>query len=70
MSAKKRDECLLALEQDEDTTVMLASLGVCAVGLNLTAANNVSRATRIVLIFLINMIALAVRSGRLTLLST
>ncbi|KAK4636028.1 Helicase-like transcription factor [Fulvia fulva] len=41
MSASKRDGALQALEQDKGTTVMLASLGVCAVGLNLTAANNV-----------------------------
>ena len=41
MSASKRDDALISLEQDDDTTVMLASLGVCAVGLNLTAANNV-----------------------------
>ncbi|CAK4031216.1 related to helicase-like transcription factor [Lecanosticta acicola] len=41
MSAKNRDDCLRALEQDDETTVMLASLQVCAVGLNLTAANNV-----------------------------
>ncbi|KAK4506659.1 hypothetical protein PRZ48_000391 [Zasmidium cellare] len=41
MSAQKRDGALQQLEEDKDTTVMLASLGVCAVGLNLTAANNV-----------------------------
>ncbi|EME49117.1 hypothetical protein DOTSEDRAFT_67996 [Dothistroma septosporum NZE10] len=41
MSASERDEALQSLEQDKDTTVMLASLGVCAVGLNLTAANSV-----------------------------
>lgn len=41
MSAPKRDTSLRALESDDDTTIMLASLGVCAVGLNLTAANQV-----------------------------
>ncbi|KAK3678603.1 hypothetical protein LTR78_001901 [Recurvomyces mirabilis] len=41
MSAQKRDAALQALEKDDDCTVMLASLGVCAVGLNLTAANQV-----------------------------
>lgn len=41
MSAQKRDGALRQLEGDKDTTIMLASLGVCAVGLNLTAANNV-----------------------------
>lgn len=41
MSAQKRDAALQELENDKDTTIMLASLGVCAVGLNLTAANNV-----------------------------
>ncbi|KAK6438488.1 hypothetical protein LTR95_005306 [Oleoguttula sp. CCFEE 5521] len=41
MSAQKRDAALQALETDDGTTVMLASLGVCAVGLNLTAANQI-----------------------------
>lgn len=41
MSAGKRDAALRSLEKDPSCTVMLASLGVCAVGLNLTAANQV-----------------------------
>ena len=41
MSAPKRDIALRSLEQDPECTIMLASLGVCAVGLNLTAANQV-----------------------------
>lgn len=41
MSATSRDESLHALERDPSCTVMLASLGVCAVGLNLVAANQV-----------------------------
>jgi len=41
MSAQKRDAALHALESDDDTTIMLASLGVCAVGLNLVAANQI-----------------------------
>lgn len=41
MSAPKRDEALRALDNDPATTVLLASLGVCAVGLNLTAANQI-----------------------------
>nr|OQO26347.1 hypothetical protein B0A51_06434 [Rachicladosporium sp. CCFEE 5018] len=41
MSAQERDAALHALENDSGTTVMLASLGVCAVGLNLTAANQI-----------------------------
>jgi SWI/SNF-related matrix-associated actin-dependent regulator of chromatin subfamily A3 len=41
MSAIERDRALGALEDDPATTVMLASLGVCAVGLNLTAANQI-----------------------------
>ncbi|KAK4580026.1 hypothetical protein LTR86_000228 [Recurvomyces mirabilis] len=41
MSADKRDAALQALERDDDCTIMLASLGVCAVGLNLTAANQI-----------------------------
>lgn len=41
MTAPKRDASLQALAEDDDITIMLASLGVCAVGLNLTAANNV-----------------------------
>lgn len=41
MSASKRDEALQASAQDQSTTVMLVSLRVCAVGLHLTAVNNV-----------------------------
>jgi SWI/SNF-related matrix-associated actin-dependent regulator of chromatin subfamily A3 len=41
MSARLRDQALHALEDDPDCTVMLASLGVCSVGLNLVAANQV-----------------------------
>ena len=41
MNAKKRDEALAALDSDPECTVMLASLGVGAVGLNLVAANQV-----------------------------
>jgi SWI/SNF-related matrix-associated actin-dependent regulator of chromatin subfamily A3 len=41
MSASQRDAVLRSLEQDKDCKIMLASLGVCAVGLNLTAANQV-----------------------------
>ncbi|TKA27402.1 hypothetical protein B0A50_05014 [Salinomyces thailandicus] len=41
MSAGQRDAALSAFEHDDHCTVMLASLGVCAVGLNLTAANQV-----------------------------
>lgn len=41
MNAAQRDSALHALEQDKDCTFMLASLGVCAVGLNLTAANQI-----------------------------
>ena len=41
MSAPKRDIALRSLEQDSECTIMLASLSVCAVGLNLTAANQV-----------------------------
>lgn len=41
MPAMERDRALTALEEDPATTVMLASLGVCAVGLNLTAANQI-----------------------------
>ena len=39
MNTARRDQALIALGQDPDRTVMLASLGVCAVGLNLVAAN-------------------------------
>lgn len=41
MSATLRDQSLHALEDDADCTIMLASLGVCAVGLNLVAANQI-----------------------------
>jgi SWI/SNF-related matrix-associated actin-dependent regulator of chromatin subfamily A3 len=41
MSATQRDAALEALDSDPSTTVMLASLAVCSVGLNLVAANQV-----------------------------
>ncbi|KAF3044693.1 hypothetical protein E8E12_009141 [Didymella heteroderae] len=41
MSAVTRDAALEALDNDRDTTIMLASLSVCSVGLNLVAANQV-----------------------------
>lgn len=41
MPVKQRDAALQSLEEDPRTTIMLASLSVCAVGLNLTSANNV-----------------------------
>ena len=41
MTAKKRDAALEALDSDPDCTIMLASLGVCSVGLNLVAASQV-----------------------------
>lgn len=41
MNAQKRDAALKTFDEDPDCTIMLASLGVCAVGLNLTAANQV-----------------------------
>lgn len=41
MPAHARDDALRALENDDSTTIMLASLGVCAVGLNLTKANQI-----------------------------
>jgi SWI/SNF-related matrix-associated actin-dependent regulator of chromatin subfamily A3 len=41
MSATERDKALEALDSDPSTTVMLASLAVCSVGLNLVAANQV-----------------------------
>ena len=41
MSAQRRDQALEALNNDGETTILLATLAVCAVGLNLTAANNV-----------------------------
>lgn len=41
MSPQQRDKALTALDQDPKCKIMLASLGVCAVGLNLTAASQV-----------------------------
>lgn len=41
MSATTRDASLEALDNDPDTTIMLASLSVCSVGLNLVAANQI-----------------------------
>ena len=41
MSAPLRDQALHSLSDDLSCTIMLASLGVCAVGLNLVAANQV-----------------------------
>ena len=41
MPAAARDKALQALDTDPNCTIMLASLGVCAVGLNLVAANQV-----------------------------
>lgn len=41
MSATQRDTALEALDSDPKTTVLLASLAVCSVGLNLVAANQV-----------------------------
>ena len=41
MKTAERDEALDSLAKDPDCTVMLASLGVCSVGLNLVAANQV-----------------------------
>jgi len=41
MSATQRDAALEALDNDPKTTIMLASLAVCSVGLNLVAANQV-----------------------------
>jgi SWI/SNF-related matrix-associated actin-dependent regulator of chromatin subfamily A3 len=41
MSAGARDAAMNALEKDPSVTVLLASLGVCSVGLNLVAANQV-----------------------------
>ena len=37
MSVKKRDVALEKLDKDPKCTVLLASLGVCSVGLNLVA---------------------------------
>ena len=41
MSAAQRDAALEAFDNDPNTTVMLASLAVCSVGLNLVVANQV-----------------------------
>ena len=41
MSAIARDAALEALDNDPETTIMMASLSVCSVGLNLVAANQV-----------------------------
>jgi len=41
MPAGQRDVALQDLESKPECTVMLASLGVCAVGLNLTAASQI-----------------------------
>ncbi|KAF2740502.1 hypothetical protein EJ04DRAFT_548514 [Polyplosphaeria fusca] len=41
MSATQRDAALEALDTDPFTTILLASLSVCSVGLNLVAANQV-----------------------------
>lgn len=41
MTATQRDAALEALDFDPSTTIMLASLAVCSVGLNLIAANQV-----------------------------
>lgn len=41
MPALRRDAAMERLESDPDCTVLLASLGVCSVGLNLVAANQV-----------------------------
>ena len=41
MVSSKRDAAMKMLEEDDECTVLLASLGVCSVGLNLVAANQV-----------------------------
>jgi len=41
MSATARDKALHTFDQDPSCTIMLASLGVCSVGLNLVAASQV-----------------------------
>jgi SWI/SNF-related matrix-associated actin-dependent regulator of chromatin subfamily A3 len=41
MPARARDAAMIALESDPDTTILLASLAVCSVGLNLVAADTV-----------------------------
>jgi SWI/SNF-related matrix-associated actin-dependent regulator of chromatin subfamily A3 len=41
MNTRMRDAAMKELEEDDQCTVLLASLGVCSVGLNLVAANQV-----------------------------
>lgn len=41
MKAHERDAALQSLDSDPECTIMLASLGVCAIGINLTAASSV-----------------------------
>jgi SWI/SNF-related matrix-associated actin-dependent regulator of chromatin subfamily A3 len=41
MTADNRDRAINALDNDDETRVMLASLAVCSVGLNLVAADTV-----------------------------
>ena len=41
MNVAQRDSALHSLERKPECTIMLASLGVCAVGLNLVAANQI-----------------------------
>ena len=41
MTADKRDRAINALDNDDETRVMLASLAVCSVGLNLVSADTV-----------------------------
>ena len=41
LNAAQRDAAIETLDSDDDCKIMLASLGVCSVGLNLVAANQV-----------------------------
>lgn len=41
MNVNKRDQAIYALDNNDETRVMLASLAVCSVGLNLVAADTV-----------------------------
>jgi SWI/SNF-related matrix-associated actin-dependent regulator of chromatin subfamily A3 len=41
MTAARRDAAILALDEDRDTRILLASLSVCSVGLNLVSADTV-----------------------------
>lgn len=41
MNTSQRDAAIRALDNDPNTRIMLASLGVCSVGLNLVAADTV-----------------------------